>query len=109
MTKEFPIVHSERIIKDLLLNKYFLNKASKDSNKILKDDSFANVAAGTSLLIHFISRLDDKPVKAQDEISLAGKDLINQRQSLIGPAEEIYIDRGQAALKAAINFRDRFM
>ena len=35
VTQESPNVHSERIITDLLSNKYFLSKAIKDSGKLL--------------------------------------------------------------------------
>ena len=53
---------------------------------MLKDDSYTNVAANVSVLSRLMSRLDDQPVKVQDEFSLLDIEAVGQKQSLIGPA-----------------------
>ena len=61
MTQESPIEHSDRIITDLLSNKYYLNKASKDIVQIIRDDANTCLAENISVLSRFISELDDQP------------------------------------------------
>ena len=75
---------------------------------MLREDTYASVAANISVLIRFMSRLDDKPVKVEDQLDLLETQEVIQKPSLIGPVEEIYIERDSEALIAAFSFRDRF-
>ena len=106
--KESPNVHSERIITDLLSNKYFRNKAIQDSSSMVKDNCYAQVAANLLVFCDFLSGIDDQPVHVHDELASLADKFDVQNQSLCGTAEEIYLDRDSTALQAAFRFRDRF-
>ena len=91
--KEHQNVHSERITKELLSNKYFHNKAIRDSSQMVKDNSFSEVMAKITVFCQFLSGLDDQPVKVEDALVLSTEEVNAQSQSRCGSAEKIYLDR----------------
>ena len=56
-----------------------------------------------------MSGLDYQPVYVQEELSSLDSEEDQQKQSLKGSAESLYLNRDEKAMEAAFNFRDRFL
>ena len=70
-----------------------MNKAIRDSSRMIKDKSFAELTSKLPVFCHFLSGLDDRPVSVQDELASLAQKVNVQIQSQFGSAEEIYLDR----------------